>query len=230
MKITKKLIAFALATLLIFATGITAFAATPKVVLTPGTLNNGTVTMTLDFVNCEGLKAFDFSLSGDAKFSLVKDGEDLANAADADNALSYEKNPSNGCIGGYFKNELYTTSKWKQAAKDNCCDEAVPDGSNFHAFKIIYKDLSSKKTIKVTLKGTMDTKNGTVQVNQTVVLVKAEESTTKKQTETTTKKTEESTTKKVSEPTTKKAVESTTKKVAETTTKKAVESTTKKTD
>lgn len=140
MKIAKKVLAVVMAIAMIGCLTAMAFAADgAKIVFNVNEPDaKGIVYVDVNFVNCEGLKSFDLVVS-DFAFTAVKDGDDIAAAGQADNALTYDKNPAEGKISGYFKNVLYTTAEWADAADANLADATVSDGANFKAFKIAFK-------------------------------------------------------------------------------------------
>ena len=234
MKIAKKVLALAIAVVMIASLSAMAFAASlakedAKFELVLDETDDGTF-VKVYAKNCENLASanlvftFDKDVVEKVRFMSGADAKQVNGDNFENNSFTDEKNTDNleaVEYGFYFKSILWSTEKF---AAEDLSEEANINGENFHitTIKLTLKDGKTAADVVVSAKASATFSNGLsddAKVEETnnefpvIGIEKKEEETTKKEEETTAKKEEETTAKK-EEATTKAPVtpESTTAK------------------
>ncbi len=224
MKMAKKMLAVVVVLTMVAAFSAIAFAASPSVSFDVGEYADGKATVSAKFVDAVGLTSGSLAFAyPDGKVSKIvkKGGADDKAIGDIDNAFSAEfNNASNPAeFGFYFKNNLWSSAEWKEAA-DDLDQEGYVNGENFEFAQFVF---TADEGTVITVTGELKVGDSVVSVNKSFTIGKAAEPDTTKAAEPDTTKAAEPDTTKAAEPDTTKAAEPDTTKAAEPDTTKAAE-------
>ena len=176
MKMAKKMFAIVMVLAMVAAFSAIAFAASPAVSFSVGDYANGKATVSAKFVDAVGLTSGSLAFAyPDGKVTkIVKKGGADANAiGDIDNAFSAEFNSSANPaeFGFYFKNALWSSTEWKEAAEEIDSDASI-NGESFEFAQFVF---TAEEGTKITVTGELKIGETVVAVNDSFTIGKAQE-------------------------------------------------------